>query len=175
MSAVAARPSLVCRRAGRLRLVVAASLLATAPHLRADPSSFSACAGDDCGYPPATRSSPAPCAAAVSDPGNFHNAFARGCLARRDFARAPSSGEAPRVESTDPERITVHVWGTAESEPDGAPSPTLEDRFATVLVRGNPEVPGGKIRHGAFHALGMYWGSDPLSFLYLNLRYGRFE
>ena len=74
----------------------------------------------------------------------------------------------------DPVRLpTVEV--VAELEPDDAPSPTLERRFATALVRGNPEVAGGKIRHGAFRALGVYWGAEPLSFLYLNLRYGLFE
>jgi hypothetical protein len=43
-----------------------------------------------------------------------------------------------------------------------------EQRFAAALNRGNPEVPGGKIRHGAFYDGFVYWGSDPSSFLWLN-------
>jgi len=43
-----------------------------------------------------------------------------------------------------------------------------EQRFANSLNRGNPEVPGGKIRHGAYYDGFVYWGSDPLSFLWLN-------
>jgi hypothetical protein len=43
-----------------------------------------------------------------------------------------------------------------------------EERFAAALNRGNPEVPGGKIRHGAFYDGFVYWGSDPTSFLWLN-------
>ena len=67
----------------------------------------------------------------------------------------------------------IDVVGSRESPDERLP--TLEERFASTLDRGNPEVAGGKIRHGAFYALGMYWGSDPLTFLYLNLRYGIFE
>ena len=40
--------------------------------------------------------------------------------------------------------------------------------FAAALNRGNPEVPGGKIRHGAFYDGFVYWGNDPTSFLWLN-------
>ena len=43
-----------------------------------------------------------------------------------------------------------------------------EQRFAAALNRGNPEVPGGKIRHGALYDGFVYWGSDPSSFLWLN-------
>ena len=43
-----------------------------------------------------------------------------------------------------------------------------EQRFAAALNRGNPEVPGGKIRHGAFYDGFVYWGNDPTSFLWLN-------
>lgn len=50
------------------------------------------------------------------------------------------------------------------------PSPgTVEQRFANVLNRGNPEVEGGEIRHGAFYDGLLYWGSDPLSFVWLNV------
>ena len=44
----------------------------------------------------------------------------------------------------------------------------MDRRFANGLNRGNPEVPGGKIRHGAYYDGFVYWGGDPLSFLWLN-------
>jgi len=44
----------------------------------------------------------------------------------------------------------------------------MDRRFASALNRGNPEVPGGKIRHGAYYDGFVYWGADPLSFLWLN-------
>lgn len=169
-------------------LLAAGALIAAAPAARADPPTFFACIGDGCEYADAAPSSAA-CAAAATNPDTFHKAFARGCIAQRDFShRAPArvddcaaGGErcakrrdAALGNALDPVRLpTVEV--VAELEPDDAPSPTLERRFAAALVQGNPEMAGGKIRHGAYHALGMYWGAEPLSFLYLNLRYGLFE
>jgi hypothetical protein len=44
----------------------------------------------------------------------------------------------------------------------------MDRRFANALNDGNPEVPGGKIRHGAYYDGFVYWGGDPLSFLWLN-------
>jgi len=44
----------------------------------------------------------------------------------------------------------------------------LEQRFAASLNQGNPEIRGGKIRHGAFYDGFIYWGNDPVSFLWLN-------
>ena len=44
----------------------------------------------------------------------------------------------------------------------------MDRRFANALNQGNPEVPGGKIRHGAYYDGYVYWGGDPLSFLWLN-------
>jgi hypothetical protein len=44
----------------------------------------------------------------------------------------------------------------------------MDRRFSNALNRGNPEVPGGKIRHGAYYDGFVYWGGDPLSFLWLN-------
>jgi hypothetical protein len=111
------------------------------------------------------------CAVAATTPETYHLAFARGCIARRDFARPAEASDATRAVKGDAVKLPpVEVFGTAE--PELLSPPTLEARFAAALVRGNPEVAGGKIRHGAYHALGMYWGSDPLTFLYYNLRYG---
>lgn len=147
------------------------------------PPSLFACMGEGC---EAVGADPPPtpvCAAAATDPEAFNQVFARGCLAKRDFGHARSGQDAGCSRSDpgcaargtgsalDPVRLpTVEVIALPES--DEILPPTLETRFASALVLGNPEVSGGKIRHGAFHALGMYWGSDPLSFLYLNLRHG---
>jgi hypothetical protein len=122
-----------------------------------------------------------PCAAAdleagcavVTTPETLHLAFARGCIARRDFSRPAASAREAATKREPGDAVAlppVEVFGTLE--PDAPPGRTLEQRFATTLAQGNPEVAGGKIRHGAFHALGMYWGQDPLTFLYYNVRYG---
>jgi hypothetical protein len=77
--------------------------------------------------------------------------------------------EARKIEEA--ARITlpsIYVEGRAEREGSKPAPGTLEQRFADVLNRGNPEVPGGSIRHGAFYDGFLYWGSDPLSFLWLN-------
>lgn len=139
-----------------------------------------ACAGPACSRAPAVKEADAPCRIDDVD-GTTPPArqFESGCLAKRRFA-APQRAAACREDGPDCGATaaddvieSLTVYGTREAEDVYAP--TLEQRFAGVLVRGNPEVNGGKIRHGAFHALGMYWGADPLSFLYLNIRYGLFE
>ena len=62
-------------------------------------------------------------------------------------------------------RIDVEAHRERTKRPPG----TVEQRFANVLNRGNPEVEGGQIRHGAFYDGLFYWGSDPLSFIWLNV------
>ena len=66
-------------------------------------------------------------------------------------------------------RLTIErifVEGSAEDAHRKARE--KEERFASALNRGNPEVPGGKVRHGAYYDGFVYWGGDPLSFLWLN-------
>jgi hypothetical protein len=66
-------------------------------------------------------------------------------------------------------RLTIErifVEGSAEDARRKARE--KEERFASALNRGNPEVPGGKVRHGAYYDGIIYWGVDPLSFLWLN-------
>ena len=46
---------------------------------------------------------------------------------------------------------------------------TKEQKFAAALNAGNPEVAGGKIRHGMFYDGGVYWAPEPLSFIYYNI------
>jgi len=166
--------------ATRGMLVLAALFACAAPFSRAhaDGPSMSACIGAGCEFAsgPAARTA---CAAAATTPETYHRAFERGCLARRDFSARSDARETPRRDANagsvlDPVRLpSVDVVGVAE--PDDASAPTLESRFAATLVRGNPEVAGGKMRHGAYYAHGMYWGADPLTFLYYNLRYGLAE
>ena len=170
-------------------LVAAALALAAVPAARGQTLTFSACVGDGCEFA-SGRPPPAPiCAAAAMNPDTFHRTFARGCLAQRDFSRhaetrdaacaagradCPASRDGATGGVLDPVRLPpVDVVGMPEAE--DAPSMLPEARFAAQLNRGNPEVNGGKMRHGAFHALGMYWGADPLSFLYYNVRYGLFD
>jgi len=112
----------------------------------------------------------------------LHEAFGRGCIAKRTFVATPAP-DGTGGSAADPSRgpategvyrlAPVEVFASPELSAD--PLPRLEQRFAATLDAGNPEVAGGKIRHGTYYAHGVYWGWDPLSFLYLNLRYGLFE
>ena len=148
----------------------------------AQAQSLTACVGAGCDFVLGTDLT-SPCRIADVDAGSPVRRFDRACLAaRRTFttARAPLGCDAARGECTEPApaaRVsdgatieTVEVFGLREA-PDVV-VPRLEQRVADALNRGNPEIAGGKVRHGVFYALGMYWGSDPLTFLYYNLRYG---
>ena len=156
-----------------MRALVATAFLAlalAAPAAHADAPVLAGCIGAGCEFASAPL---ALCAAAATSPESHYLAFSRGCIARRDFSRVAGPRATAPASASDGGRITVDVFGFVE--PDAGPAPTLEARFAGALVQGNPEVAGGKIRRGAYYALGMYWGSDPLTFLYYNLRYGLFE
>jgi hypothetical protein len=63
----------------------------------------------------------------------------------------------------------IYVEGRAESDGKKEPPMTKEEKFATALNAGNPEVNGGKIRHGMFYDGGLYWAPEPLSFIYYNI------
>ena len=84
---------------------------------------------------------------------------------------APRKKEEARVadELTRLPIDTIYVEGRAESDGRRAPPVTKEQRFATALSNGNPEVAGGKIRHGMFYDGGVYWAPEPLSFIYYNI------
>jgi hypothetical protein len=92
-----------------------------------------------------------------------------------DPSAAPVAAPLRKEEAREQEEFTritlerIFVEGLAD--PDGRkPRPqTVEQRFAGALNRGNPEVAGGKIRYGAFYDGFVYWGSDPLSFVWLNV------
>ena len=63
----------------------------------------------------------------------------------------------------------IYVEGRAESDGKKEPPMTKEQKFAMALNAGNPEVNGGKIRHGMFYDGGLYWTPEPLSFIYYNI------
>ena len=71
---------------------------------------------------------------------------------------APTFIERLEIEGRDPDRPRARSPGT------------LEQRFANALNAGNPEVGGGQIRHGVYYDGLLYWGSDPLSFIYYNIK-----
>ena len=63
----------------------------------------------------------------------------------------------------------IYVEGRTERDGRSGPPHTTEQRFAAALNAGNPEVAGGKIRHGMFYDGGVYWAPEPLSFIYYNI------
>ena len=63
----------------------------------------------------------------------------------------------------------IYVEGRTERDGRIGPAQTTEQRFAAALNAGNPEVNGGKIRHGMFYDGGVYWAPEPLSFIYYNI------
>ena len=83
---------------------------------------------------------------------------------------APLRKEEARAEELSRVTLdTIYVEGRAESDGRKAPPQTKEQRFAATLNAGNPEVNGGKIRHGMFYDGGVYWAPEPLSFIYYNI------
>lgn len=79
--------------------------------------------------------------------------------------------EAPRIEASTKVFIDrLEIEGRDPDRPRYRPPGTLEQRFANALNAGNPEVSGGQIRHGTYYDGLLYWGSDPLSFVYYNIR-----
>jgi hypothetical protein len=94
---------------------------------------------------------------------------------RTDPSAAPVAAPLRKEEAREQEEFTritlerIFVEGLPDPESRKARPQTVEQRFAGALNRGNPEVAGGKIRYGAFYDGFVYWGSDPLSFVWLNV------
>jgi hypothetical protein len=92
-----------------------------------------------------------------------------------DPSAAPVAAPLRKDEARDQEQFArmtlerIFVEGLADSDGRRAQPQTVEQRFAGALNRGNPEVPGGKIRHGTFYDGFVYWGRDPLEFAWLNI------
>ena len=88
--------------------------------------------------------------------------------ASKDATPAPMRKEEAR-EKEEFSRLTIQrIFVEGAQENRQLSRKYDEQRFAAALNRGNPEVPGGKIRHGAFYDGFVYWGNDPTSFLWLN-------
>jgi len=87
---------------------------------------------------------------------------------KKSATPAPLRKEEAR-EKEEFSRLTIERIFVEGSGPNRPLRQQIDDqRFANALNRGNPEVPGGKIRHGAFYDGFIYWGNDPTSFLWLN-------
>jgi hypothetical protein len=98
-----------------------------------------------------------------------------------DVKTPPSSATAPKAAPLMKEEARaaeefkrlpidrIFVEGVAEADGPKAPPLTKEQKFAAALNSGNPEVAGGKIRHGMFYDGGVYWAPEPLSFIYYNI------
>jgi len=96
---------------------------------------------------------------------------------RPAFAAAPLLPAPLRKEEAQKIRDSTSIFierleieGRDPDRPRPRPRGTLEQRFAHALNAGNPEVGGGQIRHGVYYDGLLYWGSDPLSFLYYNIK-----
>ena len=97
--------------------------------------------------------------------------------AKPDPRQAPSATPAPlrteearqREEFSRIPVTRIFVEGLPDSDSRKARPVPLEQRFASSLNQGNPEVAGGKMRHGAYYDGGLYWANEPLEFIYLNI------
>ena len=84
---------------------------------------------------------------------------------RKDEAKA-------REELAHLDTIRIIVEGHRDPDRRMPPPRSVEQKFTEALNEGNPEVSGGSIRHGMYYDGLVYWGRDPLSFLYNNIRGG---
>jgi hypothetical protein len=75
-----------------------------------------------------------------------------------------------RVENAKVYSERIFVEGTRDPDRRMPPPRSVEQKFAEALNEGNPEVAGGWMRHGMFYDGVFYWGRDPLSFVYYNVK-----
>jgi hypothetical protein len=74
------------------------------------------------------------------------------------------------------ERYPVHVerievQGFRERDPFAPPPRTTEQTFAEALNQGSPELIAGRIYDGYYYDGTLFWGSDPLSFAWKNVKH----
>ena len=74
------------------------------------------------------------------------------------------------------ERYPVHVeridvQGFRQRDPFAPPPRTKEEQFADALNQGNPELIAGHSYDGYYYDGTLFWGSDPLSFAWRNVKY----
>ena len=89
-------------------------------------------------------------------------------------AAAPLRKEEARARQELAKIETVHiiVEGHGDADRRMPPARSVEQKFTDALNEGNPQVSGGWIRHGMYYDGLVYWGRDPLSFIYNNIRGG---
>lgn len=89
-------------------------------------------------------------------------------------AAAPLRKEEARTREEYAKLAEERIIVEGHRDPDARMPPprSVEQKFAEALNEGNPEVAGGKIRHGMFYDGLFYYGRDPLSFVYNNVRGG---
>lgn len=87
-------------------------------------------------------------------------------------AAAPLRKEEARVKEETAKVYSERIFVEGRADPDKRMPPprSVEQKFSDALNEGNPEVAGGWIRHGTFYDGMFYWGNDPLSFVYLNVK-----
>jgi len=87
-------------------------------------------------------------------------------------AATPLRKEEARVKEETAKVYSERIFVEGRANPDKRMPPprSVEQKFADALNEGNPEVAGGWMRHGTFYDGVFYWGSDPLSFVYLNVK-----
>jgi hypothetical protein len=87
-------------------------------------------------------------------------------------AATPLRKEEARIKEETAKVYSERIYVEGRGDPDKRmPAPrSVEQKFAEALNEGNPEVAGGWIRHGTFYDGVFYWGYDPLSFVYYNVK-----
>jgi hypothetical protein len=87
-------------------------------------------------------------------------------------AAAPLRKEEAQIKEDNAKIYSEKIFVEGQRDPDRRMPPprSVEQKFADALNEGNPEVAGGWSRHGMFYDGVFYWGRDPLSFVYNNVR-----
>ena len=65
----------------------------------------------------------------------------------------------------------IEVEGFRPRDPFAPPPRTKEQQFAAALNQGNPELIAGHSYSGYYYDGTLFWGSDPLSFAWRNVKH----
>ncbi|HEY3531793.1 MAG TPA: hypothetical protein VG840_10915 [Casimicrobiaceae bacterium] len=65
----------------------------------------------------------------------------------------------------------IEVQGFRPRDPFAAPPRTKEQQFADALNEGSPEMIAGRSYDGYYYDGTLFWGSDPLSFAWRNVKH----
>jgi hypothetical protein len=86
-------------------------------------------------------------------------------------AAAPLRKEEAQIREETAKVYSERIFVEGRDPDRRMPPPrSVEQKFSEALNEGNPEVAGGWIRHGTFYDGVFYWGHDPLSFVYYNVK-----